>query len=322
MNFKSIISNNCLTAVIILPLFTIIFFSNPCISQTYAIPINSVVNGKAKASHESELTTQILLGFPLKVLQKQNEWSYCQTLDGFKAWFQNLQLQLISKTEYDEYLSKQKIIITKLWGNVFSHASDSSAIVSDFVLGDIFETDKQDNGFFHILFLDGREGYIRCIDANFFDSWLKNLTFSHYSIIQSAHQFMGLPYLWGGSSSKSLDCSGYVQLLYLINGFIFPRDAIKQMAIGKEIPIKSDYSNLLPGDLLFFGVTKNQQERIYHVGMYLGNLEFIHASGMVKISSLDCTQTNYIPKLKSDLLHASRVNLHFLPKIEDCIKNF
>jgi len=100
-------------------------------------------------------------------------------------------------------------------------------------------------------------------------------------IIETAQMFLGIPYLWGGRSSFGFDCSGLVQIVYKINGMALPRDAKDQAQIGQ---IVSSLSESFSGDLAFFS-TNNQT--ITHVGIIIDQQTLIHASGYVRIDTLD-----------------------------------
>jgi cell wall-associated NlpC family hydrolase len=101
--------------------------------------------------------------------------------------------------------------------------------------------------------------------------------------------------LWGGTSTKGVDCSGFTKTIYYLNGMVIPRDASQQVHAGKSIDSISDFSKLEKGDLLFFGkkATETTLEKVVHVGMWIGDNKFIHSSNMVRISSVDKESPNY-----------------------------
>jgi len=104
--------------------------------------------------------------------------------------------------------------------------------------------------------------------------------------IELAKRFLGLPYLWGGTSSFGFDCSGFTQMLLRARGFNMPRDADQQAAWSGLIAVERN--DLQAGDLLFFG---SSPRNITHTGMYIGDGQFIHASTngrpVVQIGRLD-----------------------------------
>jgi len=108
---------------------------------------------------------------------------------------------------------------------------------------------------------------------------------------------LGVPYLWGGTSTKGMDCSGFTKTVYLMNGYVIPRDASQQITAGNDVDPQLELKNLQKGDLMFFGrkATDSTRQRVTHVGIWLGNNEgeFIHASGRVKIGSIDPESSFY-----------------------------
>ena len=92
------------------------------------------------------------------------------------------------------------------------------------------------------------------------------------ALVNYALQFVGNPYVWGGTSlTNGADCSGFVQTLYATFGYSLPRVADAQSVTGMQIPI----SSAEPGDLIFYA--KNGY--VYHVSMYIGNGQVVHAAG-------------------------------------------
>jgi hypothetical protein len=132
-------------------------------------------------------------------------------------------------------------------------------------------------------------------------------------VITSAQRLRGVPYLWGGMSSKGVDCSGLVRICFLMNDILLPRNASQQVFCGKEIEVarpdiagktqeevKENYDrekalnairNLGRGDLVFFGNTETGS--ITHVGIYLGGGQIIHASHLVRVNSLIPGEESY-----------------------------
>jgi len=106
-----------------------------------------------------------------------------------------------------------------------------------------------------------------------------------------------------------MDCSGFTKTIYFLNGMVIPRDASQQVHTGKSIDSVQEFDNLEKGDLLFFGrkATDSTAERVVHVGMWIGNNEFIHASNMVRISSMDPDAENFDEWNRNRYLRTKRI---------------
>lgn len=96
------------------------------------------------------------------------------------------------------------------------------------------------------------------------------------NLVADAHRFIGCPYRWGGTVASGFDCSGLVMTVYRLNGLILPRTAAEQFEHGRKVSRRK----LKPGDLVFFRTAGGR--RISHVGIYIGDGEFIHAPGQGK----------------------------------------
>jgi len=102
----------------------------------------------------------------------------------------------------------------------------------------------------------------------------RNINFYKNKIIKEAKKFLGGRYIWGGTTPKGFDCSGYVKYVYAKAGINLPRTAYQQSMVGKTVK----KSKLKKGDLLFFLTDKKRHIPITHVGLYIGNDKFIHAA--------------------------------------------
>lgn len=103
------------------------------------------------------------------------------------------------------------------------------------------------------------------------------------SVVLTAREFLNVPYLWGGKSYFAVDCSGFTQLVYKVHNVKLPRDASQQVEVGESLSFLEESR---AGDLAFF---ENADGKIIHVGIMLDNHRIIHASGKVRIDTLDST---------------------------------
>ena len=165
---------------------------------------------------------------------------------------------------------------------------------------------------------DGRRGWLDKTNAEVFDIW-KNDTIASGDLLEIyANQMIGVPYLWGGTSVKGLDCSGFTKTLYFMNGMVIPRDANQQMDVGAAVETGEGFENLEKGDLVFFGkaATDSTKQRITHVGLWLGDKKFIHASQRVRISSFD-PESGYFDEFNLNRFRGAR---RYLQKSTDGIR--
>lgn len=106
------------------------------------------------------------------------------------------------------------------------------------------------------------------------------------AIVASAQKYMGVPYVWGGEEPTGWDCSGYTQYVMRENGITIPRTAAEQFATGAPV----DKANLKVGDMVFFTTYKPGAS---HVGFYMGDGKFIHASSAAKKVTINSLSESY-----------------------------
>lgn len=268
----------------------------------------SVCNMRSDADFSSEMVTQALMGMPVKVLQRDG-WYRIQTPDNYIAWVHSVGIHPVTPEELADWNRAEKLIVTSHYGFVYSRPDINSHPVSDIVAGNRLKLLGSKRGFYHVGYPDGREGYIQKELAKPEKRWRGELKQDAESIIATAHSLMGIPYIWAGTSSKGVDCSGFMRTILYMHDIIIPRDASQQAYVGEHIDIASDFGNLRPGDLVFFGhkATAERKERVVHVGMYIGDKRFIHSQGDVRISSFDKDDELFDGYNLDRLLFATRV---------------
>ena len=263
--------------------------------KTLALVKNSVANLRSNPAHSAELATQATLGTPLNVLKKEDNWYLVQSPDKYLAWVDSGGITLMTKEELSIWKAAEKVIFTEPYGQSYSEANKSSQSVSDLVAGNILELKGAQNGFFEVLYPDGRTAFVPQENAKPYKEWLNSLEQTEQDLVATSKKLMGAPYLWGGTSPKGVDCSGFTKTVYFLNGTVIPRDASQQIHTGKLIDSVKNFTNHRPGDLLFFGrkATDTTSERVIHVGMWIGDNKFIHSMGDVHISNFDTTATDF-----------------------------
>ncbi len=263
--------------------------------KVYAVANNSVVNMRSNARHSAELATQALLGMPLNVLKKDGGWYLVQSPDEYISWIDQGGITLMNKQELDNWKKADKIIYLSNYGFSYESAKSTSPKIGDLVMGNVLQLLDTQRNFYKVQYPDGRIAYVLRGEAQPFERWRTSLKATQESLVATGKELMGVPYLWGGTSTKGVDCSGFTKTIYLMNGDIIPRDASQQITAGENVDLTKNFENLEPGDLLFFGVpaTADKPQRVVHVGMWIGNNEYIHSSSRVQINSVDPNAENF-----------------------------
>lgn len=256
-----------------------------------------------------ELGNQLLMGTPVEVTGESGYWKQVLSPEPYRAWCVEMGLVPMSGQEMEEYIASPKYIVTAEYSHVYTAPSSTSGRVTSLVMGDLLlcrsVERRQDvrrvarprRGFLAVELPDGTQGYVPGHDVEVFGLWAEKAEATRENILSTADLFKGVPYLWGGTTIMGVDCSGFTRMVWFMNGVLLPRNASQQAKCGMPVPfslpetsggeldraaMQDAVSVLEPGDLVFFG----EAPRVSHVGIYIGDGRFIHASQKVRVSSL------------------------------------
>ena len=270
-------------------------------NRKWALVKLSIATLRTEPKHSAEIATQGIMGAPVKVLEKRDDWYRVQMADDYIAYVPESSLAFKNDVQMKNWRKAKRYIVTAYDSRLVTEPHGDET-VSDLVMGNIVEFKSTQGNWYKVATPDGRTGWVDGADIAELSQWSQQ-GFSAAQIEKTARRMMGSSYLWGSTSTKVTDCSGLSKVAYLSNGIILQRDASQQALTGKIMKKGTDWRQYETGDLLFFGNEKTG--RVTHVGIYLRDGKYIHCSGQVKINSLIPTASDY-PYLYSPL-SASRI---------------
>ena len=271
--------------------------------KIYGVVTVSVANMRSEPSHRAELVNQLIMGTEVQLLEKKGGWYLVKSPDPYIGWLNGSSIARFDENGLKSWKNAPKVIFTDYFGLVRSKASLNSEPVCDLVLGAVLKKVKTAGFWVEVELPNGKKGFVKSDKLKDYNTWLKTRKPTVDNIIKTAKKFIGFPYLWGGTSVRGFDCSGFTKTVFKMNGVKLPRDASQQALVGVEVDPGKNFENLKPGDLLFFG----KPGKIVHVGIYIGNGEFIHCSGEVKINSLNPEAPNYSDYRRKTFVKAKRM---------------
>ncbi|WP_374504496.1 NlpC/P60 family protein [Flavobacterium sp.] len=223
----------------------------------------AIIPLRFEPSDRSEIVSQVLFGEHFEVLEELKQWRRIRLhYDSYEGWVDSKQFQIISEADYIT-LSKEPIVLN---ADLIDYISAPNNTLLPIPLGA------------SLSFLN----HSNINSAHFeFDGTKTSGIQDKNKLINTAFMYLNAPYLWGGKTPFGIDCSGFTQMVYKLNGHYLHRDASQQATQGDALSFIEESE---PGDLAFFD---NEEGNIIHVGIIMENNYIIHASGKVRIDRLD-----------------------------------
>jgi cell wall-associated NlpC family hydrolase len=234
--------------------------------MSYGICPLSLIPVRIEPAHRSEQVSQLLFGETFTVIEAHADWLRIRcSLDDYEGWIQRVQSFELTLTEFTELQKQKSFLNYDLVQILINHQSITSVLLGS-------QLPWYRSGSCRI----GNTAYTFEGNARQPDSLVTGKT-----VVENAYMYLNAPYLWGGRSPFGIDCSGLTQMAYKLCGVPLKRDAWMQAEMGQTVHLLDETQ---PGDLAFFD---NEEGRIIHVGILTAKNRIIHASGQVRIDSID-----------------------------------
>jgi len=251
------------------------------------------------------VVTQARLSEPVKILEERDCWYYIEMSDGYRGWIHSKDVQAVDEENWLKWQESPHLLITESFSPVLS--PHSLCPINEAVLAARIRLAGESEGYFIVILPDGQAGLVSKQNGFAISSFAGIPKGSYDNIIETGKRYIGLPYFWGGTTPYGFDCSGFVQTLFLMNGYRLPRDADQQFEFEKGEVVK-ERQDLIKGDVVFFSTYAPGPS---HVGIFIGDGEYIHSSGKtgVAINSFSPGAENYREDLDKKYIGARRFKL-------------
>jgi hypothetical protein len=251
------------------------------------IAASSVADVRRTPAHAAELVTQIVYGDAVTPLKESGDWYLVRLDDGYIGWIRSWHLFELSVEGQAAFSASARHRVAVNHAAILEGPGNGALPVTDLVIGTpLVSSPCGRRGWRAVRLPDGKEGFT---ESRSIEKTPVRKRISREQLSSTGMRFLGIPYIWGGTTPKGFDCSGLIQRIFRLGGRLLPRDADQQALYGLEKPAggpdsASAVQKLATGDLIFFGKTASQ---ITHVALILPENLFLHAYGQVKVGSLD-----------------------------------
>lgn len=223
----------------------------------------AIIPLRIEPNDRSEIVSQVLFGEHFEILEQSKQWSKIKLqFDAYEGWVDSKQYQTITEAEFEQ-LSQDAIVLNS---DLIEYITGPNNLLLPIPLGS------------SLSFLNHSD--INTNNFNFEGTKISGIKTKN-QILNTAFMYLNAPYLWGGKTPFGVDCSGFTQMVYKLNGYKLLRDASQQSKQGEALSFIEESE---PGDLAFFD---NEDGNIIHVGIIMEDNYIIHASGKVRIDRLD-----------------------------------
>jgi len=254
---------------------------------------------RRRPEHTSEQVSQVVLATPLKVLSSRGggRWHRIEAPDRYEGWIRSWSVHPVSSREARAYRSGPVVEVEALVASVHERGTARSPVIREAPFGSILRRVGRSGSWIRVELPDGQKGYLHArkllVDRKTFRA--RQRAGDIPSVLRTAHRFLGVPYQWGGVTAKGIDCSGLTQTVFRAHGVALPRDSKDQFRWARrETYMNREPADLPFGHLVFFGET---DARVVHVGISLGEGNFLHSRGRVRINSLRPGTPGFQPEL-------------------------
>jgi cell wall-associated NlpC family hydrolase len=249
----------------------------PAASRREAVVLRAVENMYSGPSAEKDVVSQAFLGQVVGVIEVKGAFARIETPDGYQGFIPLAAISRYPGATTPRYAARGTVAeITSLVANVYREPDVTTARPkAKAPLGarlEITDGPLKDR-WYEARLPTGEIGFIQKGDVRVMDASAPRPLGGPLDLVATGRRLLGAPYLWGGMTPLGVDCSGFVSLVYRVNGRVLPRDADLQFKDPSATAVER--ADLAPGDLVFFG---RSPEKITHVGLYVDEGRFLDAT--------------------------------------------